>query len=149
MKADERNRSSASQLLEHSFITPALSNGLPNGHQEAVRNNGIVGNDGPSFLVDQPEHEEPVPDFSFFSGVPGKSRVKCEFEELQFLGKGGFGNVIKVCAFSVVMKGTKTDSNQAKSLRPFHIVTCAFSTFHQPRSQGLSWEREERPLEPG
>ncbi|CAH3155278.1 unnamed protein product [Porites evermanni] len=46
--------------------------------------------------VNQPEHEEPVPDFSFFSGVPGKSRVKCEFEELQFLGKGGFGNVIKV-----------------------------------------------------
>ena len=40
-----------------------------------------------------------MPDFSFFSGVPGKSRVKCEFEELQFLGKGGFGNVIKVGAF--------------------------------------------------
>ena len=108
LKADERNRWSASQLLEHSFITPVISNGLPNGHQDAVRNNGIVGDDGPSFLVDQPEREEPVPDFSFFSGVPGKSRVKCEFEELQFLGKGGFGNVIKVGALFVVIKGTKT-----------------------------------------
>ena len=72
-----------------------------------------MGNDGPPFLVDQPEREEPVPDFSFFSGVPGKSRVKCEFEELQFLGKGGFGNVIKVGALSVIMKRTKTNSNQA------------------------------------
>ena len=113
LKTHERNRWSASQLLEHSFITPVISNGLPNGPQDAVRNNGIVGNDGPSFLVDQPEHEEPVPDFSFFSGVPGKSRVKCEFEELQFLGKGGFGNVNKVGAFSVVMKRTITDSNKA------------------------------------
>ena len=96
LKADERNRMSASQLLVHSFITPVISSGLPNGN-EAVKNSGITGNDGGLFPVDQPEHEEPVPDFSFFSGVPGKSRVKCEFEELQFLGKGGFGNVIKVC----------------------------------------------------
>lgn len=96
LKADERNRWSASQLLEHSFIVPVIANGLPNGQQEAGRNNGIAGNDGTAFLVDQPEREEPVPDFSFFSGVRGKSRVKCEFEELQFLGKGGFGNVIKV-----------------------------------------------------
>lgn len=59
-----------------------------------------------------------MPDFSFFSGVPGKSRVKCEFEELQFLGKGGFGNVIKVGAFSVVMKGTKSNGNQAKTFGP-------------------------------
>ena len=114
LKTHERNRWSASQLLEHSFITPVISNGLPNAPQGAVRNNGVEGNDGPSFLVDQPEHEEPVPDFSFFSGVPGKSRVKCEFEELQFLGKGGFGNVITVGTFSVVMKRTTTDSNKAK-----------------------------------
>ena len=95
LKEDERNRMSAAQLLEHSFITPAISSGLPNG-KETVRNNGLTGNDGGLSPVDQPEHEGPVPDFSFFSGVPGKSRVKCEFEELQFLGKGGFGNVIKV-----------------------------------------------------
>ena len=42
------------------------------------------------------EPEEPIPDFCFFSGVSGKSRIKSEFEQLQFLGKGGFGNVIKV-----------------------------------------------------
>ena len=95
LKADERNRMSAAQLLGHSFITAIIPSGLPNG-KEAVKSNGIPRNDGALSPVDQPEHEEPVPDFSFFSGVAGKSRVKLEFEELQFLGKGGFGNVIKV-----------------------------------------------------
>ena len=95
LKTDERNRMSAAQLLAHSFITAIIPSGLPNG-KEAVKSNGIPRNDGALSPVDQPEHEEPVPDFSFFSGVAGKSRVKLEFEELQFLGKGGFGNVIKV-----------------------------------------------------
>ena len=71
---------SATQLLAHSFITASIPSR----------------NDGALSPVDQPEHEEPVPDFSFFSGVAGKSRMKCEFEELQFLGKRGFGTVMKV-----------------------------------------------------
>ena len=69
---------------------------LANGQQEVARNNGKAGNDGPSHLVDQPEREEPLPCVSFISGVPGQSRVECEFEKLQFLGRGGFGSVIKV-----------------------------------------------------
>lgn len=95
LKTDERNRMSASQLLTHSFITSVITAGLSNC-EEAIQNNGIAATDRALSPIDQPEHEEPVPDFSFFSGVPGKSRVKCEFEQLQFLGKGGFGNVIKV-----------------------------------------------------
>ena len=90
---------SASQLLTHSFITSVITAGLSNC-EEAIQNNGIAATDRALSPIDQPEHEEPVPDFSFFSGVPGKSRVKCEFEQLQFLGKGGFGNVIKVCKSS-------------------------------------------------
>lgn len=97
LKADERDRMSATQLLGHSFITAVIASSISNGKEAAKNNNGIAGNDGALSPVDQPAHEEPVPDFSFFSGVLGKSRVKCEFEELQFLGKGGFGNVIKVC----------------------------------------------------
>ena len=62
----------------------------------ASGNYDIHGTEGRLSPVNQPEHEEPVPDSSFFSGVPGKSRMKCDFEELQFLGKGGFGNVVKV-----------------------------------------------------
>jgi hypothetical protein len=48
--------------------------------------------------VDEPQ--APIPEFTFFSGVPGKSRIKTEFEQLEFLGKGGFGNVIKVSSTS-------------------------------------------------
>ena len=87
---------SSAQLLGHSFITPVISRGLSNGKGASEKYADIPGAEGRLSPVNQPEHEEPVPDFSFFSGVPGKSRVKCEFEELQFLGKGGFGNVIKV-----------------------------------------------------
>ena len=96
LKTEERNRWSASQLREHSFLTLVVSGSLANGQQEVGKNNGNAGDDGPSHLIDQPDREEPMSNFSFFSGVPGKSRVKCEYEELQFLGKGGFGNVIKV-----------------------------------------------------
>lgn len=92
---------SASQLLSHSFITPVIMASLSNG-KEGITNGGISSNNRAVSPIDQPEHEEPVPDFSFFPpGVPGKSRLKCDFEELQFLGKGGFGNVIKVCEISL------------------------------------------------
>ncbi|KAK3751834.1 hypothetical protein QZH41_001039 [Actinostola sp. cb2023] len=46
-------------------------------------------------VPDASEPQAPIPEFTFFSGVPGKSRIKTEFEQLEFLGKGGFGNVIK------------------------------------------------------
>lgn len=87
---------SALQLLSHSFITPVIMNSLSNG-KEGIASGGISSNNRAVSPIDQPVHEEPVPDFSFFPGAPGKSRLKCDFEELQFLGKGGFGNVIKVC----------------------------------------------------
>ena len=100
LKTDERNRMSASQLLSHSFITPVIINSLSSG-KEGIANGGISSNNRAVSPIDQPVHEEPVPDFSFFPGVPGKSRLKCDFEELQFLGKGGFGNVIKVCEIPI------------------------------------------------
>ena len=69
--------------------------------KKGIANGGISSNNRAVSPIDQPVHEEPVPDFSFFPGVPGKSRLKCDFEELQFLGKGGFGNVIKVCEIPI------------------------------------------------
>ncbi|CAH3159577.1 unnamed protein product [Pocillopora meandrina] len=107
LKTVKRDRWSASQLREHSFLTSVMYGSLANGQQEVAKNNGKAGNDGPSYLVDQPEREEPLPCFLFISGVPGKSRVECEFEKLQFLGRGGFGSVIKVrnkldnCSYAV------------------------------------------------
>lgn len=96
LKTVKRDRWSASQLREHSFLTSVMYGSLANGQQEVAKNNGKAGNDGPSHLVDQPEREELLPCVSFISGVPGQSRVECEFEKLQFLGRGGFGSVIKV-----------------------------------------------------
>ena len=90
---------SAAQLLRHSFITSVIPRGLSND-KGASGNYDIHGAKGSLSPVNQPEHEEPVPDLSFFSGVPGKSRMKCEFEELQFLGKGGFRRVVKVRGYA-------------------------------------------------
>ncbi|XP_022808965.1 eIF-2-alpha kinase GCN2-like isoform X3 [Stylophora pistillata] len=95
LKSDERNRWSASQLREHPFLTPVISSSLAKGQQEVERDNGNAEDAGPSVLIDLPESEEPVPQFSFFTGVSGNSRITCDFEQLGFLGKGSFGNVIK------------------------------------------------------
>lgn len=102
---------SASQLLSHSFITPVIMNS-PSSGKEGIANGGISSNNRAVSPIDQPVHEEPVPDFSFFPGVPGKSRLKCDFEELQFLGKGGFGNVIKVCEIPIKSQTYQWTDNQ-------------------------------------
>ena len=67
LTTDERNRWSASQLREHSFLTSFIYGSLAHGQQEVGKNSGKAGDDGPSHLVDQPEREEPVPDFSYTS----------------------------------------------------------------------------------
>ena len=104
--ADERDRWSAFQLLQHPFISPSVVDGALNGRPEVAENNGSASSNGQPLLVDEPEPEEPLPSFSFFSGVPGKSRIKSEFEERQFLGKGGFGNVIKVGFVEMLSEGS-------------------------------------------
>lgn len=71
---------SASQFLDHSFISPMITASLSNG-KEGITNNQAVS------PIDQLEHEEPVPDFSFFSGVLEKSRLKCDLKSCSFLGK--------------------------------------------------------------
>ena len=98
MVTDERERWSPYQLLQHSFIKlPDPSSVGKNGELAADEHRDGAGACGDGALqIKKHEPEEPIPDFCFFSGA-GKSRIKSEFEQLQFLGKGGFGNVIKVC----------------------------------------------------
>jgi hypothetical protein len=51
-------------------------------------------------LVNQNGHDgdDSVGEIPFLSvNVVGTSRVRSEFEILQWLGKGGFGSVVKVC----------------------------------------------------
>ncbi|XP_048580135.1 eIF-2-alpha kinase GCN2-like isoform X3 [Nematostella vectensis] len=92
--ADEKERLSAYQLLQHPFIYPLSCPEHPNGNSDSICVSGQGGQS--SNEPDSMFPTAPIPEFTFFSGVPGKSRIKSEFEQLEFLGKGGFGNVIKV-----------------------------------------------------
>ncbi|BFZ11743.1 hypothetical protein BsWGS_14782 [Bradybaena similaris] len=93
---DERLRWTASQLLEHSFIksplllTPAPAECNPEKVQAEVKGKE-VNNDENS---DNKEEEE----FEYLSSLvaSGQSRLASEFELLKVLGKGGFGDVLKV-----------------------------------------------------
>ena len=96
MNSEEKDRWSAYQLLQHSFISPPVTVALSNGTSKAMEGAAATASNGCVIPINNPEPQEPIPDFCFFTGVAGKSRIKSEFEQLQFLGKGGFGNVIKV-----------------------------------------------------
>ncbi|XP_031551320.1 eIF-2-alpha kinase GCN2-like [Actinia tenebrosa] len=91
----EKERLSAYQLLFHPFVLPCSSNSYANGGSESSEKIAMT-TELLSSISEVDEPQPPVPEFTFFSGVPGKSRIKSEFEQLEFLGKGGFGNVIKV-----------------------------------------------------
>ena len=84
--SNERSRWSAEQLLEHRFIKIPLERGLTpprlNCINEQKRN--------------QPEQE---PDNDIRMHLPafeGQSRIHNEFQVLKWLGKGAFGDVLKV-----------------------------------------------------
>ncbi|XP_077990931.1 eIF-2-alpha kinase GCN2-like [Glandiceps talaboti] len=87
---DDRARFSAQQLLNHAFILqPDEDNGAANGVDTGVESS--TGNEG--------TNEGLTLDMRFATPKPidpSKSRLYSEFEELQWLGKGGFGDVIKV-----------------------------------------------------
>uniref|UniRef100_A0A0C9QMD1 non-specific serine/threonine protein kinase n=1 Tax=Fopius arisanus TaxID=64838 RepID=A0A0C9QMD1_9HYME len=81
---NERSRWSAEQLLQHSFIRTPLERGLappktPRGHEQ------------------EEEPEEPAQDVNMYlPATLNNSRIQNEFEVLKWLGKGAFGDVIKV-----------------------------------------------------
>ncbi|XP_032674850.1 eIF-2-alpha kinase GCN2 isoform X2 [Odontomachus brunneus] len=82
---DERMRWSAEQLQQHSFIRIPLERGLsPATPDHDEKENNL-------------EPEEPDNDIQFhLPSIGGQSRIQKEFEVLKWLGKGAFGDVLKV-----------------------------------------------------
>lgn len=82
---DERMRWSAEQLQQHSFIKIPLERDLLpliSNHDEKEKNL---------------EPEEPDSDIQLYlPSLGGQSRIQNEFEVLKWLGKGAFGDVLKV-----------------------------------------------------
>ncbi|XP_063976876.1 eIF-2-alpha kinase GCN2 isoform X2 [Diachasmimorpha longicaudata] len=82
---NERSRWSAEQLQQHSFIRIPIERGLsppklPREHEQ-----------------DSEEPEEPMQDVNLYlPATLNNSRIQNEFEVLKWLGKGAFGDVIKV-----------------------------------------------------
>lgn len=82
---DERNRWSTGQLLEHSFIRTPLDRGLSPPRQNQDKEE----DDSDSEEAVTAVHIHPLA-----SG--GQSRIHNEFEAIKWLGKGAFGDVLKV-----------------------------------------------------
>ncbi|XP_071485628.1 eIF-2-alpha kinase GCN2-like [Diadema antillarum] len=82
---DERARATVQSLLDHPFIKPTVSS---NPDPVSIPSGDLKVQEEPAML-DFPG----VPTSDIYLGV---SRLQSEFEFLDFLGKGGFGNVIKV-----------------------------------------------------
>ncbi|XP_033626734.1 eIF-2-alpha kinase GCN2-like isoform X1 [Asterias rubens] len=88
LDTDERNRSSASSLLDHPFIKPSISSSLDTASNVPIDNNSSGGN--------EKEVDRNLPGPQSYDIQLGHSRLRSEFEVLDFLGKGGFGSVTKV-----------------------------------------------------
>ncbi|XP_054469210.1 eIF-2-alpha kinase GCN2 [Anoplopoma fimbria] len=87
---NDAERWTAQQLLDHSFLKPPSPKNMPQ-HRESSPEDPAV--DFPSSVIPQ-SHILSAP---FSSGMQRQfSRYFDEFEELQLLGKGAFGAVIKV-----------------------------------------------------
>ncbi|XP_078134426.1 eIF-2-alpha kinase GCN2 [Sander vitreus] len=87
---NDAERWTTQQLLDHSFLKPPSPKNLPQ-HQETSPEDPAV--DFPSSVIPQSH----ILNGPFSSGVLRQfSRYFNEFEELQLLGKGAFGAVIKV-----------------------------------------------------
>ncbi|XP_021938823.1 eIF-2-alpha kinase GCN2 isoform X2 [Zootermopsis nevadensis] len=86
---DERQRWSAEQLLEHQFVKSPIEHGL--SPQRSTEEKQYK-------YTEETEDEEPDSDIHFFlpANPKGQSRIQNEFESLKWLGKGAFGDVLKV-----------------------------------------------------
>lgn len=87
MAKEEKERFTAVQLLNHPFVRVPLERLSPQRHVDETTN---VQNISP---------EPTVTDLKTLaqSNSMGQSRVQSEFEVMQWIGKGAFGDVLKVC----------------------------------------------------
>ncbi|XP_034834138.1 eIF-2-alpha kinase GCN2 [Maniola hyperantus] len=81
---DEHYQWSADQLVEHGFLLDASPTKLPNGKEKVDPDTESEDEDGSKKLRD------------FSALVNGHSRLNIEFEVLNWIGKGAFGDVLKV-----------------------------------------------------
>lgn len=82
---DERSRWSTDQLLEHNFIRSPLERGLSSPGKNRDNDD------------DDSDSEEPLTAVNLYPSTFGThSRIQNEFAILKWLGKGAFGDVLKV-----------------------------------------------------
>ena len=83
--SNERTRWSTEQLLQHCFIRRPLDRGLSPPRLDGNHDQNCI------------EPEEPDVDVHMYlPAFGGQSRIQNEFEVLKWLGKGAFGDVLKV-----------------------------------------------------
>ncbi|XP_029456049.1 eIF-2-alpha kinase GCN2 isoform X2 [Rhinatrema bivittatum] len=85
---EDKERWNTEQLLKHSFINPSVPNPIVEENPEDYIGADCIDTVIPTNLLSNITHCIP--------GQPQFSRYLNEFEELQLLGKGAFGDVIKV-----------------------------------------------------
>ncbi|KAI8514989.1 Eukaryotic translation initiation factor 2 alpha kinase 4 [Branchiostoma belcheri] len=90
-ETDERARWSTQQLLDHPFLKPTITDVLT----QAENNQAPSNQGGPGVQEEDSPADTSGVDPSDLSWQ-SRSRLHNEFEELEWLGKGGFGDVIKV-----------------------------------------------------
>nr|XP_039247644.1 eIF-2-alpha kinase GCN2-like [Styela clava] len=92
LAVEDRLRMTASELLDHNFLKPSISENLEIGfdHKNGLDENIPSPNNDSYFdQLNDDLTTYPIPPTML-------SRIHSEFEELQWLGKGGFGDVVQV-----------------------------------------------------
>ncbi|XP_064148274.1 eIF-2-alpha kinase GCN2 isoform X3 [Loxodonta africana] len=144
---DDKERWSPQQLLKHSFINPQPKTPLLEQSPE---------DSGGQDYVETVIPRNQLPSAAFFSETQRQfSRYFIEFEELQLLGKGAFGAVIKVqnkldgCCYAVKRIPINPASRQFRRIKG--EVTLLSRLHHENivRYYNAWIERHERPAGPG